>query len=158
MSGKTDGQLAYEAFYTAFGGTVPDWPPIGMEGGREAWEAAAAAGADSARERMAELVSEVGELRALHKEAHVALDNMLAQRDQLERESRAARNECDQLRVMLSTLTDRAEASGTITEDEADEYRDRAGLKAWQTANAAAVLAGPDALGDLQAAIPDRDG
>ena len=33
-----------------------------------------------------------------------------------------------ELRVLLSMLADRAEASGAITEDEADEYRKRGGL------------------------------
>jgi hypothetical protein len=38
------------------------------------------------------------------------------------------RNQVIELRAMLSSLTDRAEASGAITEDEADEYRAALGV------------------------------
>jgi hypothetical protein len=40
----------------------------------------------------------------------------------------AAIDEIRELRAMLSSLTDRAEASGAITEDEADEYRAALGV------------------------------
>lgn len=41
--GKPLAQLAYEAFFAAFGWDVPAWPPAGLEGIRKGWEAAAQA-------------------------------------------------------------------------------------------------------------------
>lgn len=60
--GKTDGQLAYEAFYGSFPSGYLSWDGIGDEL-RAAWEAAAVAGAASAHERTAELLGEVNGLR-----------------------------------------------------------------------------------------------
>jgi len=58
---KTDGQLAYEAHRDALGGNRP-WSDV-RDPEREVWETTAAAGADRARERTAELLTEVSELR-----------------------------------------------------------------------------------------------
>ena len=66
MSGKTDGQLAYEATLPFIGADL-DGPPWRWEDlpphHRESWEAGVAAGAAPAHERTAELLTEVNELR-----------------------------------------------------------------------------------------------
>jgi septal ring factor EnvC (AmiA/AmiB activator) len=64
--GKTAGQLAFEAYVIAAQSAIDEEvPPWGVLGDRavDGWEAAAAAGAAPARERTAELLGEVNELR-----------------------------------------------------------------------------------------------
>lgn len=60
--GKTDGQLAFETYVEIVTGLPGNWELEEPED-REAWEAAAAAGAAPAHERTADLLGEVNELR-----------------------------------------------------------------------------------------------
>ena len=67
MSGNTDGRRAYDAWWATAEG-VPRHPDVTYDQDGAAWEAAAAAGAAAARERVAELVTEGNELRELLRE------------------------------------------------------------------------------------------
>jgi hypothetical protein len=115
----TPGQAAYGAWSKRFDGSMAeDWDKDLADSERRDWEAVAQAAIECkpGSERVAELVTEGNELRALVGTLTDAADY--------------ERKRVIDLTAMLSTLTDRAEASGAITGDEADEYRKRGGLEA----------------------------
>ena len=114
-------------------------------------QAAAIAERKPRSERVAEIFTEVNglreerdKLRALHGEAHVALSNMLAQRDQLEREARAARAEVKRCRQALEGIARDSDGYDPDTNEYAHHSMAIAALRGSDTP--AVVTAGTDPL------------
>jgi len=104
VTALTPGRRAYEAWRgeDLASALAPPWAALG-EGDRERWERAGWANDDDG-------------LRAENERLGTALDVVTRRNEELHGDG-------DGLRVALANLTDRAEASQAITEDEAGEYR-----------------------------------
>jgi hypothetical protein len=148
---REQGQAAQSAFYAHFGTDADNGVAEIDEQHRPAWEAAARAVAGPL-ERERNILR--GQLECAELTIADNRNALTALRAAFDLDAVAARSLLDTLRAALSTLTDRAEASRAITEDEAGEYR-KIGAESPQAGIAAGRIY--DLLARLRSTQAERD-